>query len=638
MGRLILVAPPRSGASLLSACLLQDSRWSSTSLSNADAVDDQLEVRTEHHGFTSHFLSEADHSLRMIDGVLEIAAHTTANAVDWNPRLALRIGVIAQALPEAAFVVVARKPVPTIASMMQAWSSQRFVSVPELPEWWGDRWSFPLIPGWRDLIGAPTGDICTRQWASISASLVTQMSALPAHRWTVASYEGLVADPYGELNRVMEATGLEWDAELPDPLPITASAVTPPSDTTWHRLWSEIEPVIERERSIIDSYQALLTGVRPDLLWTDAEAPESQEAPFEVQSSSGTQFQSSATDTMVRILDLAESSLIITTYKSGHVIIGRSQGDKLNTEFTSLPRPMGIAARGGRLAIGTDDAIVSFIRHTGIAPNVPSPTPTDAPYVHRAMVMTGDIAIHDMTYDGDGELIFVNTRFSCLCRQDLNHSFVPIWQPAWISRLADEDRCHLNGLAVVDGRPKYVTALAQTDTAAGWREMRGTGGVIVDIDTNDVIASGLAMPHSPRWYDGRLWVLESGKGTLSAVDVSTGETQMITTMPGFTRGLSFIGPYALVGLSQVRESVFQSLPITQSRSERNCGVWLVDTRTGSIDGWLKFEGVVQEIFDVAVLPHRWPVIVEDQTLARNAFVLPDDTLREMLAASAGVVS
>jgi uncharacterized protein (TIGR03032 family) len=190
----------------------------------------------------------------------------------------------------------------------------------------------------------------------------------------------------------------------------------------------------------------------------------------------------------------------------------------------------------------------------------------------------------------------------------------------------------------VDGKPKYVTALAQTDTAAGWREMRGTGGVIVDIETNDVIASGLSMPHSPRWHDGRLWVLESGKGTLSTVDLSTGATQTITTVPGFTRGLSFIGPYALVGLSQVRDSVFQSLPITQTRDERNCGVWLVDTRTGSIDGWMKFEGVVQEIFDVAVLPHRWPVIVEDPTLARNAFVLPDDTLRDMLAASARDVS
>lgn len=271
-------------------------------------------------------------------------------------------------------------------------------------------------------------------------------------------------------------------------------------------------------------------------------------------------------------------------------------------------------------------------RHEGIAQAVPSAVPTDAPYVHRATTSTGDVAIHDMAYDGDGELVFVNTRFSCLCRQDVHHSFVPIWRPSWISGLADEDRCHLNGLAMVDGQPTYVTALARTDTVHGWREERGTGGVIVDIRTDTVIAEGLSMPHSPRWHDGRLWVLESGKGELCTVDVETGAVTTVATLPGFTRGLSFIGPYALVGLSQVRESVFTSLPITQTRDERNCGVWLVDTRTGEIAGWLKFAGVVQEIFEVAVLPHRWPVLVEDTSLSRNAFVLPEEALGQLVVA------
>jgi uncharacterized protein (TIGR03032 family) len=521
--------------------------------------------------------------------------------------------------------------VPTIASMMQAWASQRFVSVPDLPDWWGDPWSFPLVPGWRDLIGAPPGQVCTRQWAAIAQSLTADLAALPRNRWVVASYDALLADPEAEIRRLVEAVGAQWDADLPDPLPVTGTAVTEPSDTSWHSAWSEIEPVFEQERGIADSYAALLFAARPGLQWTEESDATPEERTAEVLSSSGTPFQSSATDTLARLLHAADSSLVITTYKSGHVIVGRSQGTNLNTEFTHMPRPMGIAASGNRLAIGTDDAIVSFSMHPGLAAAVPSAVPSDAPYAHRATVRTGDIAIHDMAYDGDGELVFVNTRFSCLCRQDVNHSFVPFWRPTWISHLADEDRCHLNGLAMVDGRPKYVTALAQTDTAHGWREMRGTGGVIIDIETDRVVVDGLSMPHSPRWYDGRLWVLESGKGTLSTVDIASGRVETISTLPGFTRGLSFVGPYAFVGLSQVRESVFQSLPITQTKDERNCGVWMVDVRTGEIVGWLKFEGVVQEIFEVAVLPYRWPVIVEDASLARNAFVLPDETLREVLA-------
>jgi uncharacterized protein (TIGR03032 family) len=335
---------------------------------------------------------------------------------------------------------------------------------------------------------------------------------------------------------------------------------------------------------------------------------------------------------MGQLLEQARASLVITTYKSGHVIFARSDEGKVNTEFKHVERPMGVAVAGPRLAIGSADAILTFTANAGIAAQVPSPKPVDAPYAPRSIVFTGDVAIHDMAYGADGTLYFVNTRFSCLCRQDIDYSFTPIWRPTWISGLAAEDRCHVNGLAMVDGQPRYVSALSQTDVAGGWRELKGTSGVIVDITTDQILASGLAMPHSPRWHDGQLWVLESGKGTLSTVNIATGELTQVATLPGFTRGLSFIGPYALVGLSQVRESVFSSLPITSQAAERNCGVWMVDTRNGSIAGFLKFDGVVQEIFEVAVLPATWPTIVDPGELTINAFVLAEETLKDVVGA------
>ena len=133
------------------------------------------------------------------------------------------------------------------------------------------------------------------------------------------------------------------------------------------------------------------------------------------------------------------------------------------------------------------------------------------------------------------------------------------------------------------------------------------------------------MPHSPRWYDGRLWVLESGRGALAVVDPATGAIERIAEVPGFARGLVFVGRYAIIGLSRVREHTFDGLPLTRDRSEPlRCGVWIVDTQTGETAGYLAFSGFVQEIFEVALLTGlRYPELVEPGVaLAESAFDPP----------------
>jgi uncharacterized protein (TIGR03032 family) len=189
----------------------------------------------------------------------------------------------------------------------------------------------------------------------------------------------------------------------------------------------------------------------------------------------------------------------------------------------------------------------------------------------------------------------------------------------------------LNGLGLRDGRPRYATALGETDAAAGWRGNKAKGGCLIDVPSGEVIARGLSMPHSPRWHDGRLWVLESGAGSLSTVDPQTGQLQTVVLLPGFTRGLDFYGPYAFIGLSQVRESaMFSGIPITDRLpvEERKCGVWVVDTRTGQVAAFLRFEAGVQEIFAVQLLPGlRYPdVLTEDQPAAASSFMVPDEAL------------
>ena len=142
------------------------------------------------------------------------------------------------------------------------------------------------------------------------------------------------------------------------------------------------------------------------------------------------------------------------------------------------------------------------------------------------------------------------------------------------------------------------------------------------------------MPHSPRWYAGRLWVCESGAGTLGSVDRNIGKYEPIAEVPGFTRGLDFAGNLAFVGLSQVRESaVFSGIPITErlTENERTCGVCVIDLTTGQVIALLRFETAVQEVFAVAVLPgRRFPDLIhDDEKLLENSFVVPDAALADV---------
>ncbi len=327
-------------------------------------------------------------------------------------------------------------------------------------------------------------------------------------------------------------------------------------------------------------------------------------------------------------------SLLVTTYQAGKLVMLRPDGDRLNTHFRGFSKPMGLAVDGDRLAIGTSVEIWEYHNAPAVARRLEPAGSHDACFLPRSSVCTGDIQIHEMAWGNsqgdDPELWFVNTRFSCLCTRSNSHSFVPRWRPPFITALAPEDRCHLNGLCLVEGRPAFVTALGTTDTPSGWRADKKSGGVVLDVASGEAVARGLSMPHSPRWYDGRLWVLESGSGGIGCVDPATGKYEAVTVLPGFTRGLDFCGPLAFIGLSQVRESaVFSGIAIAERPlAERCCGVWVVNIHTGKTIAHVKFEDAVQEIFAVQVLPGvRQPDVINDQPrVIADSFVVPDEAL------------
>jgi uncharacterized protein (TIGR03032 family) len=296
------------------------------------------------------------------------------------------------------------------------------------------------------------------------------------------------------------------------------------------------------------------------------------------------------------------ASLVVSTYQAGKVVvIGTSQGE-LSFSFHNFERAMGVAVRPGRIAVGARAQVWFLDAAPSLVRRLEPPGRHDACFLTRSSRYTGEIQGHELAWSGE-DLWMVNTAFSCLCTLHAGHSFEPRWRPRFVSTLAPEDRCHLNGLTMVDGRPKYVTAMAETDTPQAWRPIKATAGCLIDVPSGETVARGFAMPHSPRVHGGRLWVLNSGLGRLCLVDTATARFEDVSELPGYTRGMAMLGPYAFIGLSKIRETAtFGGLPIAERRDELKCGVGAIDLRTGRLAAHLEFVTGVDEIFDVVALP------------------------------------
>jgi len=297
-------------------------------------------------------------------------------------------------------------------------------------------------------------------------------------------------------------------------------------------------------------------------------------------------------------------SLAITTYQAGKLCLVSATHNDVVMHSSSYQKAMGCYVHSRGLLLGTRTQVWSFMNVPQLAKRYFPDKNYDAVYIPQMTYATGDISVHDVVLL-DGQVVAVNTAFSCLSLMSPEFSFVPLWKPPFISDLAPEDRCHLNGLALENGKPRYIAALGESNTAGAWRENKATGGIVIDMYSNTILARGLAMPHSLRIYQGDLWVLNSGTGEIGLITARGWEPLMY--LPGFVRGLAFHGPYAFVGLSKIREKqTFGGLPIEEKAKELKCGVQVVNIETGVVVGLLEFTEKVEELYDVQIIPHRNP--------------------------------
>ncbi len=299
-------------------------------------------------------------------------------------------------------------------------------------------------------------------------------------------------------------------------------------------------------------------------------------------------------------------SFLFTTYQTGKLfLIGLQSDGRLSVFERTFNRCMGLYTPNNNTIYMS--SLYQLWRFENALMPGQLHEEYDRLYVPQIAYTTGDIDIHDIVVDNQDRLVFVNSLFSCLAVTDDTYSFTPIWKPPFISKLAAEDRCHLNGVTTDEaGEIRYVTAIAESDANEGWRDHREQGGIVIDVKSNEIIARGLSMPHSPRIYRDKLWLLNSGTGYFGFIDLKKGKFEPVTFCPGYARGLSFHGDFALISLSMPRHNkTFSGLELDQTLQDKKvaprCGVEVVDLRSGDIVHSLRVEGIVTELYDVCAI-------------------------------------
>jgi uncharacterized protein (TIGR03032 family) len=318
-------------------------------------------------------------------------------------------------------------------------------------------------------------------------------------------------------------------------------------------------------------------------------------------------FSCSYTPNVPELLWKLQCSLAISTYQAGKVIFL----SPLNEEhLVQLPRtfekPMGIALTNNeeKMAVACKEEVIVFANSKELAAAYPKKKNTyDALYFPRCTFHVGQLDIHDLSW-GETGLYAVNTLFSCIIRIDDQFNFVPYWIPPFITKLTSEDKCHLNGMVMVDGKPKYATAFNHGDSFQSWRDEVASGGILIDVETNEILFSNLRMPHSPRMIGGELYILHSATGELVRLDPVKRTLDVIAVIDGFVRGMAYYKDFLFIGLSRLRQnsSTFSKLEI--AGKSRQAGIVIIHLPTASRYGEIWYNASVDEIYDIQVLPDK----------------------------------
>lgn len=549
-GAVIVLTPPGGGAGVLTEALARAGGLVAPR-AGTPPFPEAVEALRPAAGRMTHRLTGRDLRGRGVraaaERALEAALDGPGRPLLSGLRLALRVPLLADLLPDARFVLVRRDPETALDLALGGWRGGEVVSAPDLPGWDGPPWSLPLVAGWEALAGRPLGEVVGAQWAAIATTLLDDLEALDPVRWSVVDRTALLEEPRPVLERLCGFLGVAYDQALLAPVEAA-------------RRSTALRPAPVRTG---DLEAALALAIPADARLRDVMA-EHAAGPPDVSGAAAaeTTLASRASPGFARTLDALGVSVVLTAEPVGALVTIRRRGPIPDTHFRAFDAPRAVAAAGDRIAVATGDEL--WVLRAG----------ADGRFAPRARYAL-DVAVADLAYDGAGRL--------------------------WAATP--------DGLAVLDGddglvvqRPGAVTGVATDAEGVAFV----TAGDAVLAADGTVVADGLVHPCSPRRHEDRLLVLEAGRGALVAIG-SGGAVDPVAELPGYARGLAVTATHAFAGLSQLRApGAAVGLPVTARVGERRSGVWAIDLRSGEVAGFLRFVDLVQEVGGLALVARAWP--------------------------------
>lgn len=635
---IFIVAAPRSGSTFLFETLMRSPSVHSINGESHHIFEQFNSLNPVYRNYDSNRLTEKDVTPEIAQKIKESfyeqlvdyknqsidPSLSTIRLLEKTPKNALRIPFLKAIFPDALFIYLYREAHENISSVIEAWRSGRFVTYRNLPDWESEPWSLLLTPNWRTLNRKPLGSIAAAQWQITHQYILDDLAQLPPETCCSITYRDLVNNPQKEIERLCQFANISWTENLENNnLPLSRYTVTPPDPNKWRKNADLIEPILPFLQPTVDRAEAVVEKLKNTVI----PIPDPSEFPNEEHTLSP-RLTITVDRTFADILAELKLSLIATSLTSEKLISLSSHQQQTHAHYRPYKHPAGTAVDYGKISVATAYQICHLWNIPIVAQKLEPLGQYDACYLFRKGHITGDLEIQDMAY-AQGQLWLVSSRFSSLCTLDQANSFIPQWRPPFIQGITPDDRCHLNGVAIVNNQPKYLTALAESNSPQGWRILQGAGGIVIDKDTNQIICRGLSVPNNPRWYRNKLWVLESGQARLITINPQTGKITPIATLPGFPRGLDFAGNYAFIGVSPVRG--YSPLPLAEKAVIDASSICIVNISTGQVEATVKFDSEVKDIHSLNVLPNtRYPELTDlHDFLIIKSYILPDEALRDV---------
>ena len=319
----------------------------------------------------------------------------------------------------------------------------------------------------------------------------------------------------------------------------------------------------------------------------------------------GQTFNSVHTSAFPELLAAVGSSLLVSTYQSGRVIVGARRRNGLNTHFRPFQVPMGMAARPGELAVGTKAQVQRFQNQPALSARLEPPGVHDACFVPRSSPRHRR---HPHPRHGVRRRRALGGQHPLLVPVHLHRRLQLRAALAAAVRHRARRRGPLPPQRPGGGRrasPATSPPSAPPTPTSGWRDGQDDRGRAArrPVGRGRRAAASACRTRRAGTTAGSGCSSRATAPSASSTS-SSGRFEEVAGCPGSPAAWPSPGPTPSSASPRCARALFEGIPLKAEGVERSCGVWVIDLRTGTIAAFLRFEGIVQELFEVLVAARR----------------------------------